>query len=218
MESGDLLGNVCGGRGKCSFCGEMHNNVAYHEAWQCEKNKHSLKSPVTSVASRKPAPIAATETVLPTNEIDAQKFAACKAADPTFGLGSMDVDHGLNPQSLHPKSERRKFFEVENEELKRSLAAKTAELEEAKKWHVSNWTCVHHSDKEREDNKPCCPVCARRELVELRQRCEELDSDLEIIRRNIAGGAVSVMWVQKFIEDRRADRAKQALTQQEPRT
>ena len=24
-----------GGRGQCSMCGEWHNNVAYHEAWEC---------------------------------------------------------------------------------------------------------------------------------------------------------------------------------------
>ena len=29
----------CGGRGQCSFCGEWHNNVSYHEAHECEKSK-----------------------------------------------------------------------------------------------------------------------------------------------------------------------------------
>jgi len=28
----DPLGNVCGGRGKCSKCGEIVGNVAYHES------------------------------------------------------------------------------------------------------------------------------------------------------------------------------------------
>lgn len=41
---------------------------------------------------------------------------------------SPDIDHGLNPRSLHPKSERRKFFEAENERLKRDLDLKTKEL------------------------------------------------------------------------------------------
>lgn len=29
----------CGGRGRCSKCGEFVNNVAYHEAWQCGKQE-----------------------------------------------------------------------------------------------------------------------------------------------------------------------------------
>jgi len=64
-------------------------------------------------------------------------------------------------------------------ELESALAASQKRCAELEKWHVSNWTCVHHTDKEREDNKPCCPVCARRELVELRQRIAELEKMLK---------------------------------------
>ena len=30
-----------GGRGKCSYCGELHSNVAYHES-VCEKRKSKI--------------------------------------------------------------------------------------------------------------------------------------------------------------------------------
>lgn len=35
----DTIGNssCCGGRGRCPYCDEMHNNVAYHEAHECTK-------------------------------------------------------------------------------------------------------------------------------------------------------------------------------------
>jgi hypothetical protein len=32
-----ILGSVAGGRGKCQYCGEIVNNVAYHSARECEK-------------------------------------------------------------------------------------------------------------------------------------------------------------------------------------
>lgn len=30
--------NKCGGRGECRFCHQMHDNVAFHEAHECEEN------------------------------------------------------------------------------------------------------------------------------------------------------------------------------------
>ena len=30
----------CGGRGKCKYCKEYHNNVALHSAHYCEKNPY----------------------------------------------------------------------------------------------------------------------------------------------------------------------------------
>ena len=30
-----MIGNLLGGRGKCKFCGEYHNNISYHEAHEC---------------------------------------------------------------------------------------------------------------------------------------------------------------------------------------
>jgi hypothetical protein len=35
------LGNVAGGRGMCRYCKQMHNNVSFHEVWDCEKNPKS---------------------------------------------------------------------------------------------------------------------------------------------------------------------------------
>lgn len=45
----DMVGNAnrCGGRGRCSYCGEMHNNVAYHSAHECEKRSPLVYDPVT---------------------------------------------------------------------------------------------------------------------------------------------------------------------------
>ena len=34
-----------GGRGKCKKCGTYQNNVSYHEAHQCVKNKPSRVNP-----------------------------------------------------------------------------------------------------------------------------------------------------------------------------
>ena len=31
--------SIYGGRGKCNYCKEWHNNVAYHEEWECLKRK-----------------------------------------------------------------------------------------------------------------------------------------------------------------------------------
>lgn len=39
QESLKVFGNVKGGRGKCRYCGECHDNVALHEAHYCEKRE-----------------------------------------------------------------------------------------------------------------------------------------------------------------------------------
>jgi hypothetical protein len=36
-----------GGRGECPFCHEMHNNVAYHSAWECKKNPDCALPPTS---------------------------------------------------------------------------------------------------------------------------------------------------------------------------
>lgn len=35
--------NKCGGRGRCRYCGELHDNVAYHEVWACDQNPNSKR-------------------------------------------------------------------------------------------------------------------------------------------------------------------------------
>ena len=41
--------NKCGGRGYCPYCGEIHDNVSYHIAQECDQNPGSwVNQPVSS--------------------------------------------------------------------------------------------------------------------------------------------------------------------------
>jgi hypothetical protein len=42
MNNDDLTRNIAGGRGKCRYCLEMHNNVALHEAHYCKERPQSV--------------------------------------------------------------------------------------------------------------------------------------------------------------------------------
>jgi hypothetical protein len=45
MEINKYIGDGrCGGRGKCKYCNEYHNNVALHSAHYCDKNPHNSTS------------------------------------------------------------------------------------------------------------------------------------------------------------------------------
>jgi len=45
----EKIGNKLGGRGKCRYCKEMHNNVAYHESHACPKNPNSISSKTATI-------------------------------------------------------------------------------------------------------------------------------------------------------------------------